>query len=78
MADAWGGSWGGTFVVWEAVEQVTEPVFGEPFLDAQTVILTAIGADTPFVTTLGRRTRIVDTIEQGARFPSTRISKSLT
>lgn len=77
MANAWADSWGGTFVVWEASEQVTEPVFGEPFLDAQTSMFAVLGAETPFVTAVGRRTRLIKSIEKSARFPSTRISKSL-
>ena len=33
MADAWGASWGGTFIVWGAVEQITAKSYGAPFVD---------------------------------------------
>lgn len=36
MADAWGRSWGGTFIVWGAAEQAAIPgTYGAPFADFQ-------------------------------------------
>jgi hypothetical protein len=35
MADAWGASWGGTFIVWSASEQITVGTYGPPFIDRQ-------------------------------------------
>lgn len=33
MADAWGASWGGTFIVWGASEQAVPKSYGPPFAD---------------------------------------------
>lgn len=42
MADAWGSSWGGTFIVWGAVEAVVPKAYGAPFLDFSLELPTTI------------------------------------
>lgn len=42
MADAWGASWGGTFIVWGAVEQIVPKAYGAPFVDFNLILLTTI------------------------------------
>jgi hypothetical protein len=42
MADAWGGAWGGTCVVWGAAEQNSPKSYGPPFADFSLVMPTAI------------------------------------
>lgn len=42
MADAWGRSWGGTFIVWGAVEQQVVRSYGAPFADFNLFLLTTI------------------------------------
>lgn len=76
MADAWGASWGGTFVVWGAQEQVTVPTFGPPFIDTRSALRTSIGAISPLVTALGMGAPISPHIELESPFPSSRIDRS--
>lgn len=53
------------------------PEFTGPFLDVQVLTRTAIGVFTPLITSIGRRTRLIDAIEKRAVFPSSRISRSV-
>lgn len=76
MADAWGGSWGGTFIVWAAVEQITAPNFGPPFLDGSAALRTTLGAVSPITMSLGAAAHISPDIEGSALLPSSRISRS--
>lgn len=77
MADAWGVSWGGTFVVWGASEQVTLPTFGPPFIDARCPLITSLGAVSPLVTALGVNSTISPHIELESQLPSSRIDRAL-
>ena len=77
MADAWGVSFGGTFIVWETSEQVTLPSFGPPFLDRQCALLATVGASTPLITVLGTHNPMTDTIERQNLLRSSRIDRSL-
>lgn len=42
MADAWGVSFGGTFIVWGAVESVSPRAYGAPFADFSLDLSTTI------------------------------------
>lgn len=76
MADAWGASWGGTFIVWGAAEQITAPNYGPPFLDGSAAIRTTLGAISPISMLLGAAAQISPDIEGSALLPSPRISRS--
>lgn len=77
MADAWGASWGGTFVVWGAAEQVTVPTFGPPFVDLRSPLLTTLGAVSPVISALGVNAQISPHLEFECQLPSFRIDRSL-
>lgn len=77
MADAWGQSWGGTFVVWGAVEQVTIPTYGPPFIDMRSPLLMTLGAASPVITALGVNSHISPQIELESHLPSSRIDRAL-
>lgn len=77
--DAWGYSWGGPFtrfVRWSAVEQVTLPSFGPPFLDGQAAIVTSLGGDSFIAQFIGANAKILDALEGNAPMSSSRISRS--
>ena len=78
MADAWGVSWGGTFVVWGAVEQVTLPTFGPPFIDVRSPVLMTLGASSPVITGIGVNSQISPRIELESQLPSPRIDRALS
>lgn len=42
MADAWGVSWGGTFLVWGASESASQRAYGPPFADFSLDLTTTI------------------------------------
>jgi hypothetical protein len=77
MADAWGASWGGTFIVWGASEQITAPSFGPPFLDLAASMRTSIGLAPSMRVELGLNTAFPTTIEARCLMPSSRISRSV-
>ena len=76
MADAWGVSWGGTFIVWGASEQVTSPTFGPPFLDLSSAIRATLGVTSPMIQAVGVRSTVRDSLETQNLLPSSRIDRS--
>lgn len=75
MADAWGVSWGGTFIVWGAgEEQSPVPVYGAPFITIYSRMIEAITAQSEIVDTVSKRSRVVDSISYRSRIVDT-ISK---
>ena len=77
MADAWGASWGGTFIVWGAVEQFTAPEYGEPFLDGVALMVTSLGLESILPTVIGAQARMSSMIEGNSFIGTTRISRSV-
>jgi hypothetical protein len=77
MADAWGSSWGGTFIVWGAAEQVTAAQYGEPFLDGTAMMLTSLGLQSLVPTFIGGPAITPGAIEGNAYIGTTRISRSV-
>ena len=75
MADAWGVSWGGTFIVWGAVEQVTAPNYGPPFIDLISAMGMTIGVEPGLRTEIGLASVFPTTIEARCKLPSARISR---
>ena len=76
MADAWGVSFGGTFIVWGAVESVTVATFGPPFLDLRSAIRNTLGATSPVIQAVGVRSTVRDSLEMQNLLPSSRIDRS--